>query len=117
MKIKKIYPAIPEVKEQGHYETIAEYPNGGKDVRWIVDVEAVKAKKEWTEYEDILRYTPYTQKQIDEEEILELKSYLSSTDYVCNKIVEGVATKEDYADVLIKRQEARERINELMLNK
>lgn len=24
--------------EQGHYETIAEYPNGGKDVEWVVDV-------------------------------------------------------------------------------
>ena len=24
--------------EQGHYETIAEYPNGGKDIEWVVDV-------------------------------------------------------------------------------
>lgn len=23
--------------EQGHYETIAEYPNGGKDVEWVID--------------------------------------------------------------------------------
>lgn len=27
-----------EVEEQGHYETICEYPNGGKDVEWVVDV-------------------------------------------------------------------------------
>lgn len=24
-------------KEEGHYKTIAEYPNGGKDVAWIID--------------------------------------------------------------------------------
>lgn len=30
-----------EKPEEGHYETIAEYPNGGKDVKWVVDSEAV----------------------------------------------------------------------------
>ncbi len=25
-------------EEQGHFETLKEYPNGGKDVQWIVDV-------------------------------------------------------------------------------
>lgn len=24
--------------EQGHYETIAEYPNGGKDIEWVIEV-------------------------------------------------------------------------------
>lgn len=40
---------VDEVKEKYHYETIAEYPNGGKDVKKIVDVEAVEAKEPWDE--------------------------------------------------------------------
>lgn len=47
------------------------------------------------------------------EEIRELKDELSSTDYVAAKIGEGAATKEEYADVLARRQECRNRINEL----
>lgn len=43
----------------------------------------------------------------------ELQSFLNSTDYVAAKLAEGVATKEEYADVLQQRSEARERINAL----
>lgn len=48
-----------------------------------------------------------------EDEITFLKSTLSVTDYVIIKIAEGVATKEDYAEVLKKRAVWRNRINEL----
>lgn len=40
-------------------------------------------------------------------------AYLRSTDYVAVKIAEGVASKEEYADVLEKRAAAREEINTL----
>lgn len=41
---------ILESEEEGHYITLAEYPNGGKDVEWIVDVPEVG---HWeTKYED-----------------------------------------------------------------
>ena len=40
-------------------------------------------------------------------------AYLTNTDYVCNKIVEGVSTKEDYADILTQRNEWRNQINQL----
>ena len=40
-------------------------------------------------------------------------SFLRSTDYVAVKIAEGVATTEEYADVLEKRAAAREEINAL----
>ncbi|HIU85218.1 MAG TPA: hypothetical protein IAC66_07635 [Candidatus Aphodousia gallistercoris] len=40
-------------------------------------------------------------------------AYLNSTDYVAVKIAEGVATKDEYADVLQKRAETRELINGL----
>lgn len=44
--------------------------------------------------------------------INELKNYLASTDYVAAKIAEGVATREEYAEVLAKRASARAEINE-----
>lgn len=50
------------------------------------------------------------QAKSDEQKAL---SYLRSTDYVAVKIAEGVATKEEYADVLEKRAQAREEINAL----
>lgn len=62
----------------------------------------------------LLGYAP--QKPDDvlaQEEIERLKRYLSETDYVVLKIAEGVATAEEYAKTLQKRQEARARINEL----
>ena len=46
-------------------------------------------------------------------EIAILESQLISTDYVVLKIAEGVATEEEYADVLKDRAEWRARINEL----
>ena len=42
-----------------------------------------------------------------------LKQNLVDTDYVIIKIAEGVATKEDYADIIAQRQVWRTRINEL----
>lgn len=61
----KHHKAIEAVAEQGHWETIAEYPSGGKDVRWHVDVPAVEAKEAWDEYEDVLRYEEYTEEELD----------------------------------------------------
>lgn len=58
------HPAVEGVEEQGHYEVVAEYPNGGKDVVWIVDVPGVEAREAWDEYEDIYRYVPYTEEEL-----------------------------------------------------
>lgn len=58
------HDAVEAVEEAGHYEVIAEYPNGGKDVEWVVDVEAVESADEWDEYETILRYTEYTAEEL-----------------------------------------------------
>lgn len=43
----------------------------------------------------------------------ELLQKLRDTDYVAAKLAEGVATKEEYADVLAERAECREQINGL----
>lgn len=45
--------------------------------------------------------------------IAQLKLNLTKTDYVAVKIAEGVATKEEYADVLEQRQAWRDEINDL----
>ena len=58
------HEAIEEIKEVGHYEVIAEYPNGGKDVAWIIDVPGIEAKEAWDEYEDIQRYILYTEEEL-----------------------------------------------------
>ena len=58
------HKAVEEVKEVGHYEVIVEYPNGGKDVVWIIDVPGTEAKEAWDEYEDIQRYVLYTEEEL-----------------------------------------------------
>ena len=58
------HDAVEAVGEQGHYETLQEYPNGGKDVEWKVDVPCVEAKEAWDEYEDIQRYTKFTAEEL-----------------------------------------------------
>ena len=58
------HPAVEEVREQWHYETVYEYLNGGKDVVKVVDVPGVEAKDAWDEYETILRYVPYTEEEL-----------------------------------------------------
>jgi hypothetical protein len=61
----KYHEPIEAVEEQGHYETIAEYENGGKDVKWVVDIQGVKAKDAWEEWEDIQIYIPYTESELN----------------------------------------------------
>lgn len=54
------HEAVDAVEEKSHYETLAEYSNGGKSVRKVVDVEGVEAKDAYDEEVDILRYVLYT---------------------------------------------------------
>ena len=58
------HEAVEEVKEVGRYEVIAEYPNGGKDVKWVIDVSGTETKEAWDEYEDIQRYVLYTEEEL-----------------------------------------------------
>lgn len=58
------HPAVEEVREQWHYETVYEYLNGGKDVVKVIDVPGVEAKDAWDEYETIKRYVPYTEEEL-----------------------------------------------------
>ena len=60
------HEAVEEIKEQWHYETIAEYPNGGRDVSKVIDVPYQAPQEEYDEYEDIYVYVPYTYEELEE---------------------------------------------------
>ena len=59
------HEAVEGVQEVWHYETVAEYPNGGKDIRRVVDVPGVAAQAAWDEEIPIQIYVPYTQEELD----------------------------------------------------
>lgn len=58
------HDAVAGVEEVSHYETIAEYPNGGKDVRKVVDVPGVAAQDAYDEEVEVHRYVLYTAEEL-----------------------------------------------------
>ena len=52
------HPAVEGVEEVSHYETVAEYPNGGKDVQ----------RAAWTEQVPVQRYIRYTDEELAAQE-------------------------------------------------
>ena len=62
------HPAVEGVEEVSHYETVAEYPNGGRDVRKVIDVPGVPAQATWTEQVPVQRYIRYTAEELAAQE-------------------------------------------------
>ena len=62
------HPAQEAVAEVAHYETVAEYPSGGRDVQRVVDVPGVPARPAWVEQLPIKRYIRYTAEELDAQE-------------------------------------------------
>ena len=58
------HDAVAGVEEVSHYETLSEYPNGGKDVQKVVDVPGVEAKDAWDEEEQVRVYHSYTAEEL-----------------------------------------------------
>ena len=58
------HDAVAGVEEVSHYETLSEYPNGGKDVQKVVDVPGVEAKDAWDEEEQVRVYHLYTAEEL-----------------------------------------------------
>ena len=58
------HPAVEGVEEQWHWETVTEYPNGGRDVRKVIDVPGVPAQAAWTEQVPVQRYIRYTEEEL-----------------------------------------------------
>lgn len=109
----KHHPAVKAVEAVGHYETVVEYPNGGKEVAWVVDTPEVKAEDAWDEYEDILRFVPFDEATLRKARVSELKQLLRDTDYQILKIVEGATTLDKVADTIRQRAAWRAEINTL----
>ena len=62
------HPAQEAVAEVAHYETVAEYPGGGRDVRKVIDVPGVPAQAAWTEQVPVQRYIRYTAEELAAQE-------------------------------------------------
>lgn len=111
------HDAVAEVKEQGHWVTERVYPNGGKDVKWVVDIEGVEAKDAYDENEGIYIFTPYTPEQIERNklynELETLEKWFAEHDYIGIKIATGRATIADYAEEIALMNQYAERINEI----
>lgn len=86
------HDATEAVEEVGHYEVVAEYANGGKDVEWVVDTPGVAAKEAWDEWEDILRYIPYTETELKLREYEKNRQPLSELEVLKILLVEQVNT-------------------------
>lgn len=110
------HDAQQEVKEEGHYITTAEYPNGGKTIEWVIDVPGVEAKEAYDEEEEILIYIPYTEAELQkinaQKRIRELKKLLADTDYKCMKHADGEISDEEYEETKAQRHQWRLEIGE-----
>lgn len=84
------HEAIEAVQEQGHWVTVAEYPNGGKDVEWVVDVPGVEAKEAWDEYEEIMRYVLYTAEELEQQAAEREEAYRNSPEYRIAELEEAL---------------------------
>lgn len=91
------YEAIPSVAEHGHYEIVKEYDNGGKDVKWVIDVPEIKAQDAYDEYEDIQVYIPYTEKELKEH----LRSQRESLLFAFDKWEKAVLRGREQDDYII----------------
>lgn len=113
----KHIPEQQEIQEQWHYETVKEYPNGGKDVEKVIDVVGQPYIAEHDEVEDILVYKTYSEHQLkkleNEKKLSELKQKLQKTDYKAIKYAEGELSVEEYAETKAQRRAWREEINKL----
>jgi hypothetical protein len=74
------HPAQEGVPELSHYETVAEYPSGGKDVRKVIDREGVPAQDAWTEQVPIQRYIRYTAEELAARKEAEQAAQLPTTE-------------------------------------
>ncbi len=103
-------------EEEGHYEVVAEYPNGGKDVEYIIDKPYIEHQDAYDEEEQIQVYVPYSNEYLEikelENNIANLKEALKLTDYKAIKYAEGWFTEEEYLPIKEERQLYRDKINE-----
>lgn len=121
-----VHTWVVDEPEKGHYETIAEYPNGGKDIEWKIDTpekghwETRDQDGELVEHFDgfipddlpheeshpdiwvYAVYTPHSEEEIAktqrDNQISILKASLSATDYAVIKVYEAMVTGDALPD-------------------
>lgn len=104
------HPAVEGVDEQWHWETVTEYPNGGRDVQKIVDRPGIQAQEEWVEQVPIQRYIRYTAAELAAQE--EARKKQEAKDKLPETVAALQAALED-ADALNVDQEYRLTLLEL----
>lgn len=104
------HPAVEGVEEQWHWETVTEYPNGGRDVQKIVDRPGIQAQEEWVEQVPIQRYIRYTAEELAAQE--EARKKQEAKDKLPETVAALQAALED-ADALNVDQEYRMTLLEL----
>lgn len=71
-------PEVQEVKEQYHYETIATYDNGGKDVKKVIDVKGVEYSPARQEKKEILIYVPFSEEELRAKKLADLEYWFNT---------------------------------------
>ena len=104
------HPAVEGVEEVSHYETVTEYPGGGRDVRKVIDVPGVPAQAAWTEQVPVQRYIRYTAEELAAQE--EARKKQEAKDKLPETVAALQAALED-ADALNVDQEYRMTLLEL----
>lgn len=108
------HPAVEAVAERGHYVTVAEYPNGGKDVEWFVDVAGVAGREAWTEREEIRRFVPYTAAEMAARRGSSLTGRLRATDADVLDALDGIFSATTPTEFITALMAAAEQLKDVL---
>lgn len=105
-QVRTVYHAAVEaVEEIWHHEVIAEYPNGGRDVRRVIDRPGIEGRDAWNEQVRIQIYHPYT---IEERTNVEQKPTIEERVDKLENVMELLTSRIDVALQQWKELTARE---------
>ena len=111
------HEAIEAQEEQGHFQVVAEYVNGGQDVKWIIDQEARPGEDAYDEIVQYQVYIPYSQEYMAHKEMRKqyrvLQKKLTQSDHKLLKHLEGYYTEEEYEPIKEQRENYRIAIRNL----
>lgn len=108
------HPAVEAVEEQGHWVTTTEYPNGGKDVEWVVDVAGVAGREAWTEREEIRRFVPYTAMELEARRCSSLAGRLRATDADVLDALDGIFSATTPTEFITALMAAAEQLKDVL---
>ena len=71
--LETLVPEQKPVEEKFHFETIKEYPNGGKELKKVIDVPSSAGVKEHIEKENIKVFIPYSEQELEQIKLTTLR--------------------------------------------